>query len=324
MIDAAIIGLGWWGKTIVNAVQGKSDRLRFVRGVSKEPATVRDFAAQHRFDLSTELEEAVADPRVSAIVLATPHSLHPGQVAAVAAAGKPVFCEKPLALKKADALRAVEACRRAGVLLGIGTNKRFFPSMQELRRVVASGELGRLLHVEGNSSNANSNTLFAPWRELPSETPGAGMTGPGIHMLDALVSIGGPVRRVRTQVVVHKPAPEPLDAVSVLLEFRNDLSGSFAAVRASPLYWRVHVFGTAASVEALGETELVLHRPGHKPERRTLPAVNSVCAEIDAFADAVAGRAPYPISSSEMLDVVGAFEAIIQSIERDADAEVAA
>ena len=98
MIDAAIIGLGRWGKGIVQSTQGKSKRLRFIRGVSKEPDEVRDFAATHGFELSTEFADAVADPRVQAVVLATPHSLHVEQIAAVAAAGKPVWCEKPLAL----------------------------------------------------------------------------------------------------------------------------------------------------------------------------------------------------------------------------------
>ena len=98
MIDAAIIGLGRWGKGIVQSVQGKAKRLRFIRGVSKEPEQVRDFAARHGFALSTEFEEALADPRVQAVVLATPHSLHVDQIVAVAAAGKHVWCEKPLAL----------------------------------------------------------------------------------------------------------------------------------------------------------------------------------------------------------------------------------
>ena len=63
MIDAAVIGLGRWGKNIVEAAQGKSKRLRFIRGVSKEPELVRDFAAAKDFKLSTEFEEAVADPQ---------------------------------------------------------------------------------------------------------------------------------------------------------------------------------------------------------------------------------------------------------------------
>src|ERR1700753_4398805 len=76
MIDAAVIGLGRWGKSLVNAVQGKSARLRFVHGVSKEPDDARAFAQQHGFKLTTELADAIENPEVQAIFLATPHSLH--------------------------------------------------------------------------------------------------------------------------------------------------------------------------------------------------------------------------------------------------------
>src|ERR1044071_9749705 len=114
MIDAAVIGLGRWGKSIVEASKGT--RLRIIRGVSKEPAAVADFAAKHAFELGTEFEEAVADPRVRAVFLATPHSLHVRQISVVAAAGKPVWCEKPLALTLAEAERAVAAGERARVV----------------------------------------------------------------------------------------------------------------------------------------------------------------------------------------------------------------
>ena len=123
MINAAVIGLGRWGKSIVEAVQGKSERLRIIRGVSKEPDLVRDFAGTHGFELSTDFEEAVADPRVQAVFLATPHSLHVAQIAAVAAAGKPVWCEKPLALTRAEAERAIAATVKAMVPFGLGKNK---------------------------------------------------------------------------------------------------------------------------------------------------------------------------------------------------------
>ncbi|MGA7331598.1 MAG: Gfo/Idh/MocA family oxidoreductase, partial [Pseudolabrys sp.] len=153
MINAAVIGLGRWGKNIVDAVQGKSKRLRFIRGVSKEPELVRDFAAAKNFELSTEFEEAVADPRVQAVFLATPHSLHIGQISAAAAAGKPVWCEKPLALTRAEAERAIAACKKAGVPFALGNNKRCFPCMRELKRLVAEGIIGDVLHIEGNFTN---------------------------------------------------------------------------------------------------------------------------------------------------------------------------
>jgi predicted dehydrogenase len=126
MINAAVVGLGRWGKSIVEAVQGRSGRIRVVHGVSKEPETVRDFAARQGFRLSTAFEDAIADPLVEAVFLATPHSVHVGQVVAAAEAGKHVWCEKPLALTRQEARRAVEACRRAGVVLATGFNKRCF------------------------------------------------------------------------------------------------------------------------------------------------------------------------------------------------------
>ena len=139
MINAAMVGLGRWGQTVLNSIQGKSNRLRIVHGVTKEPELARELAAKHGFRLSTDLKDAIADPAVQAIMLATPHSLHVEQVRMVAASGKPVWCEKPLALTRAEAERAVAAVRAAGVPIGSGNNKRCFASMRELKRVVDSG-----------------------------------------------------------------------------------------------------------------------------------------------------------------------------------------
>jgi predicted dehydrogenase len=311
MIDAAIIGLGWWGRNLVKAVQGKSSRLRFTRGISLDDDSAREFAAQHAFDWSSALDDALLDPRIKLIVIATPHSLHLPQVLAAAAAGKAVFCEKPLALTKVDAMRAVEACRQAGVLLGLGANKRFWPSMRELTRVVKSGELGEILHIEGHYSNENSRTLFASWRNLSSEAPGGAMTGTALHVLDAFIHLLGPVRHVKAQLVSQRPPPDPLDAVSVLIEFASGASGVLASMRATPFFWRVHVFGTQGSAEAVGETEVVLRKSGNVPVRQSLPPVDSLRVELDAFAEAVAGNAATPIQLDEMIDVVAAFEAII-------------
>ena len=315
MINAAIVGIGWWGQKIVTAVQGKSTRMRFVRGVSKEPDAVRDFTARHGILLTTELDDVLRDPQVQAVVLATPHSLHTEQIVACAIAGKAVFCEKPLALKAADAKRSVEACQKAGVLLGIGTNKRFWPCMRELRKVVDSGVLGRLLHVEGHYSNENTGKHFSSWRTNPAEAPAAGLTGSGIHVLDALVSYAGPARKIHAQVLSLQPQPSPLDTITVMFEFERGLSGTLAAIRSTPFYWRIHVFGNAGSAEALGENELVVRLNGKAPERFTYEPVDSLAAEFEAFADAVAGRATYPVSAEEMIATIAAFEAVVASVQ---------
>lgn len=314
MVNAAIVGLGWWGKNIVNAVQGKCAQLRFVRGVTKEIAETQAFAAQHGIPLSRELDEVLADPAIEAVVLATPHSLHADQIVAAARAGKHVFCEKPLSLKRADAERAVKACLDAKRVIGVGQNKRFWPSMAALRNVVAGGSLGRIMHIEGHYSNENSSNFFAGWRDKPEETPGAGMTGTGIHILDAFTSLAGPAAAVSAQFASMQGGHDPRDTISVLFKFKNGISGTLAAVRPSPFYWRVHVFGDKGSAEALGETETVVRCSGQPVERRTHAPLDSLRAEFDAFAAAVQGGAPYPITPAEMTATIAAFDAVIESL----------
>ncbi|HYS57589.1 MAG TPA: Gfo/Idh/MocA family oxidoreductase [Burkholderiales bacterium] len=316
MIDAAIVGLGRWGKGFLESVQGRSRRIRFVRGVDTDPDVARGLAARHGFKPSSDLAEALADPAVQALVLVTPHSLHREQVVACALAGKHVFCEKPLALTKADAQIMIAACARAGVVLGVGHNRRLWPSMQRLGRAVEGGELGQVLHLEGHFSNEHSNKVSGGWRLSPGESPGGGMTGAGLHVLDAFIHLAGPVRRVHAQLLERKPAPAPLDTVSAIYEFANGASGLLGTVRATPQYWRVHVFGANGSAEALGENELVLH--GAASQRLSLEPVDSLRAELEMFANAIETRAAFPIPAAQMLATVAAFEATIRSLESDA------
>ena len=314
MIDAAVIGLGRWGKNIVESVQGKSKRLRIIRGVSKEPELVRDFATAKGFELSTDFDEAIADPRVKAVFLATPHSLHVQQISAVAALGKPVWSEKPLALTRKEAERAVAATIRAKVPFGLGNNKRCFSSMRELKRVVDDGTLGDILHIEGNFSNEHSTRVKGGWRDDPRESPGGGMTGAGLHLIDAFVSLAGPIAKVDARVFSRKPPPDPRDVAAALIEFKSGATGVMATVRAAPMFWRIHVFGTKGSAEAREETMLTVARIGEEPKTTNYPQVDSLGTLIESFAEAIETGKPFAVSTADMLDVVGAFEALIRSI----------
>ncbi len=225
----------------------------------------------------------------------------------------PVFCEKPLALTRADLDRAIAACREARVLLGIGTDKRFFPALVEVARLVDSGALGPLLHVEAHFSNEVA-AGFAAWRDSLEETPAGGMTGTGIHMLDALVRLAGPVRRVHAQLLSQKPPPDPHDSLAVLLEFASGVGGTLAAVRSTPTFMRVNAIGRNGSAEAISRTELVLRKSGAKPETRRFADTDTVRVNLEAFADAVAGRAVYPMSEAVIANVTASFIAIAEAI----------
>ena len=314
MIRAAIAGLGRWGRNLVEAGHGHP-RLTIVRAVEPDIGRARDFCAQHQLELSDNLEAVLADGTIDAVLLATPHSLHPAQVIACAGARKQVFCEKPLALSRAGAARLFKACRDAGVVLAVGHNRRFWPSMRALRAIVASGALGTVLHVEGHNSNENSQALTAGWRLSSEESPGGGLTGAGLHVLDAFVSMLGPVRRVYAQLHQREQGPPPLDTALMTLDFANGVTGTLATVRATPFYWRVHVFGTRGSAEVLDERTMVVRKSGAEPERMSYPAVDVLRAELDAFADAVENKAPFPVPEAEVLATLSAFEAALASME---------
>ena len=314
MIHCAIVGLGRWGRHLVQASRGH-DRLKIVRGVEPDMTAAQGFCAEHDLDLTADLNAVLTDPAIDAVLLATPHSLHPAQVIACAAARKQVFCEKPLALHRVDAARMFAACRDSGVTLAVGHNRRFWPSMRALREIVAGGELGTTLHVEGHNSNENSQSITAGWRLSPDESPGGGLTGAGLHVLDAFVSMLGPVRRISAQLNSREQGPPPLDTAVLMMNFVNGVSGTLSTIRATPFYWRVHVFGTSGSAEVLDETTLIRRTSGDKPKRHDYPAIDVLRAEIDAFADAVEGKRPYPVTEAEVLATLSAFEAALRSMQ---------
>ncbi len=320
MINAAIVGLGRWGRTLVGSVQGKSDRLRFSCAVVRSPERHRSFAEASGLSLTADFEKVLADPGIGAVVLATPHSLHCRQIIAASSAGKHVFCEKPLTLTKAEAVRVIEACEAAGIVLGVGTDKRFYPALRELARLVKGGDLGEIIHLEAHFSNEVAGG-FSQWRFSAEESPAGGLTGTGVHMLDAMIELAGPVRRVQALLLSHKPPPEPLDSLSVLLEFESGISGMLAAVRSTPAFTRVHAFARYASAEMLGRCDLALRKSGAEPERLTFAPVDTVRVNLEAFADAVTGAAPYPITTSQILAAVSAFEAITKAVKTDKSVE---
>lgn len=312
MIKCAIAGLGRWGRALVEAAQNEP-RLRIVSAVEPDTGHAGSFCAAHRLT-RTSMEAVLADPAIDAVLLATPHSLHKRQVIAAAAAGKQVFCEKPLALKRDDAAEMFAACRSAGVVLAVGHNRRFWPSMQTLRAIVAAGELGTVLHVEGHNSNENSQAVTQGWRLSPEESPGGGLTGAGLHVLDGFVSLLGPVSQVYARLSAREAGPPPLDTATLAIEFVNGVSGTLATIRATPFYWRVHVFGTKGSAEVLGEVTMVLRKSGEAPATMHYSAVDTLTAELAAFSDAVEGIKPFPVPEADVLATLTAFEAALQSM----------
>ena len=320
MLDVAVIGLGWWGR-IITATLAESTKLRVRRAVDSD-AKAAQWAGQRGIAASTDLAEALADPAVKGVVLCTPHTLHTEQIARAAAAGKHVFCEKPLALARADVEASVRRCNEAGVVLAVGHERRFEPPMLEVKRLARAGALGTLLQIEASFSQDKFLALPpANWRLDAREAPAGPMTATGIHQLDLAIGLLGPAERVFASV---RQLGSPLvngDTLGVLVIFKSGANLLLSAMLATPFAGRFALYGNEGWVEVRDKAHpeapegwvLTRCRRGGKPESRDYPAASAVRENLEAFADAAEGRTPYPVPQEEMIANIAALEAIFRS-----------
>ncbi len=336
MIRAAIVGLGRWGQNLVASVQGKSGAIRFVAGATRTPEKARGFADAHGFPLYDRYEKVLADPAIDAVVLATPHSLHAEQIIAAAKAHKHVFAEKPFALALRDAEAAVRACAENKVTLAIGYNWRFQPALMEIKSMLGDGRLGKLLHVEGNFCGPSVYRFEREhWRQSREEGPAGGMTGRGVHLVDAMICLSG---RIESVVAQSSRAVRDLgldDTTSMLFRFQSGATGYLGTVIATAETWRLQVFGANGWAE-VGDVEhlntwqlkvctidrqnLHLHR---RPQPATFPETSTERAELEHFAQAAAAGRPLAIADGDELHGVAVLEAILESARDGARVRVA-
>ena len=323
MIEAAIVGLGWWGKKLAEVARA-SRHIRFTLGVEPDPATARQAAETFGFPVVPDYARALGDARIRAVVLATPHALHDDQIAAAAAAGKHVFCEKPLALTKAAAAQSVARCREAGLVLGLGHERRFEPPVAGMLRAVRAGELGTILQVEANFSHDRFTRLDAGnWRLSKDNAPAGGMTATGIHMLDlATAMLGeGAFALASSETLASDIANG--DSTCALVKYKSGATAYVATMLATPFISRFAVYGREgwieirdkAHVEApAGWTVLRAVADGtvsHADVANSEPVRDN----LEAFARAAAGEAAYPIATGEMIANAAVMEAIFRSAE---------
>lgn len=326
MINAAIIGLGRWGQNLVNSVQGKSDKIRFTAGVLRHPDNARDFAARHGFPLYSDYNAVLANPDIDAIVLATPHTAHAAQIVAAAKAGKHVFTEKPFALTTRSAQSALRACAEHKVTLAVGYNWRFQPALQEIGAMLADGRLGKLLHIEGNFCGPSAYRFGREhWRQSRDEGPAGGMTGRGVHVVDAMLYLSGRVAAVHAQSFRLAQDFGVDDTTSMLFKFSNGATGYLGTIIATAETWRMQVFGSKGWVE-VGDVEhlttwqmkvcyvdpqnLLTH---HKPRIVSFPETSTERAELEQFAQAAASGQPLAIAGGDEMHGVAVLEAILKS-----------
>jgi predicted dehydrogenase len=321
MIDAAIIGLGWWGQTIARALRS-SDVVRPLLGVDPLQNARDKVAAELELATCATFDEALARPDIQAVILCSPQTEHAAQIEAAAQAGKHVFCEKPLCTTAAEAERAIAAVQTAGVTLGIGHERRFEPAVIDMKSRFAAGEFGDALVFEGNFSQDKFLSLPGDnWRLSATENPVGPLSATGIHLVDLSISFLGQPKQVWAHLATRGSQFANGDMLSIMLTFESGASATLTAVLATPFMGRVALLGSKGWMEIRDRTH-----PEHPtgwdvtrvlrdaaPVVTDYPAHFAVRDNLDAFGRAALGRGDYPVPHHEMLANVRTFEAIKRS-----------
>jgi predicted dehydrogenase len=337
MIRAAIVGLGRWGKALVNAaageggVNGAQSDLHFVLGMTRTRASAEAFCRERQITLVDSYDDILRDPDIDAVVLATPHSQHQAQALAAIAARKHVFVEKPLTLDLASARAVADAAHRAGLILAVGFTRRFHPSIGELRARVADGRLGTVTALVAQHTTSTAQ-FVAPdnWRAAPQEAPGGAFTAVGMHALDHMIEFAGRVRDVRAVTARNYPGPSD-DTTSVMLRFASGASGLIFCSVATATNFSFSAYGTKALAEitradlshfrftpasSAAPTGLVVAPPDEVLEYSGFDMLH---AQMTAFARTIRDGNSYPVPIADVLHGMAVFDAIVESAERSGE-----
>ena len=324
MLNAAIIGLGRWGKSLVNAVQDKSQHIRFVAGATRTRASAETFCRDKGIRLADSFEDVLEDPQVAAVVLATPNGQHQRQIIAAAQAGKHVFVEKPMTLTRAEADTAVAAVQKAGTQLAVGFPRRFAPSIAEIRARLRDGRLGTLVSMVGHqSSGAGAFYTAENWRVDSVENPAGAMTGVGVHLMDHMIEFGGRVREVLCHV--GQRGGQFDDTTTLMLNFENGAAGVITCSVVTAPNFGLTIYGTKGLCE-ISRQQLQRFRftplPDKPPEGPVVAPEPEIIetegfdmlrAELDAFAVSVGGGAEFPVRLDEVLHGMSVLDALAES-----------
>jgi predicted dehydrogenase len=331
MINAAVVGLGTWGKTMVESLAGGSDLMRFTtlqtRTVTPE---VEAFAKQHALKIAPSYESVLTDPSIDAVALATPASGHLKQIETAAAAGKHVYCEKPFTFSKKEAEAALDAVRKAKRTAGVGYNRRFHPEMIKLNERIKGGGLGTIQHIE--ASMTYPNALFLPptaWRSNRNEAPLGGLAPMGVHAIDLMLWLAGEIDTAYCQSFARVVQTGTDDTTSMLFRMKNGTSGYLGTMTTTGAGFSFQVFGSKGWLRIEGVTHVA---GASSEERRTrqfgvckfqpvkgpletweAEKLDIVRATFEAFARAAAGGPPFPIPPEQIVHGASVSEAVIRS-----------
>lgn len=324
-LRVASIGLGWWSDVLADAIQ-RSGRLEIVACYSRSESKRRAFAEKYGCRAAACYEEILNDRGIAAIINTTPNNAHLETTRAAAQAGKHVFLDKPIANTLADARAITEACRRAGVVLALGYQRRKESHFRWIRRRIEEGAFGRLVNAEANISRDRLGKIdLSSWRYTAEGMPGGVMLQIGIHYTDVLEYLMGPIVAVSGRLAqLVLPGANP-DVASMVLEHENGaLSTLNASYASASEHYVMNIYGKEASAYYdLHQGLRFLRRGDGRSEPVACPKNDTLVEELEEFAAAVRGETAPEMDGENATRSLAVLRAGIRSAREGRRVEVA-
>ena len=324
-LRVASLGMGWWSDVLADAIN-RSGKLTITACYSRSEEKRAAFAAKYGCRAVPSYEAILADKDIEAVINTTPNGVHLETTRAAADAGKHVFLDKPIANTVSDGRRITEICRKAGVVLALGYQRRRESQFRWIKRQIDEGLFGKLVNAEANISRDRLGKIdLGSWRYQAAGMPGGVMLQIGIHYTDVLEYLMGPVKAVSGQFArLVLPGDNP-DVASLVLEHENGaLSTLNASYASASEYYLMNIYGKEATAYYdMFEGLRMLKRGEEKPVKVPFANKDTIAEELEEFADAVRGAGAPEIGGEYATTSLAVIRAGILSAREGRHVEIA-
>jgi len=284
-LRVAVVGIGWWSDVLADACK-RSKFFDIATCFTRSPDKRAAFAAKYQCAQAESYDAILKDPSIEAVINTTPNNAHLETTRQAAAAGKHVFLDKPIANTVAEGLEIARICDKAGIVLALGYQRRRESHFRWIKSEIDAGRFGKLVQAEGNISRDRLGQIdLTSWRYQASGMPGGVMLQIGIHYVDVLEMLMGPVKRVSgmsNQLVL--PGDNP-DVANLILEHENGALSNLTACYASASeYYMMNIYGKEATAYYdLFNGLRHLKRGEKKPQTIATEKNDAIREELDEF-----------------------------------------
>ena len=319
------LGMGWWSDVLADAVV-RSGKIQIVSCYTRSEDKRNAFAKKYGCTAAPTYEAMLADNSIEAIINTTPNDVHLPSTKAAAEAGKHVFLDKPIANNVSEGRAITEVCKKAGVVLALGYQRRRESHFRYVKKQIDAGTFGKLVNAEANISRDRLGKIdLSSWRYQAAGMPGGVMLQIGIHYIDVLEYLIGPVKAVSgrsAQLVL--PGDNP-DVASLILEHENGAISTLNASYASASeYYLMNVYGKEATAYYDMHSGLrILKRGETKPVAVPSDNNDTFIEELEEFANSVRGNGKPEVGGEFATTSLAVIRAGVRSAREGRRVEVA-